>query len=68
MTPNLPDSPPLLRTLDDWSSHCKRLHPSGIDLTLDTSLNLNQLVSDILAARRPPEDDGTAGPAVEPAR
>lgn len=30
---------------------------TGIDLTLDTSLNLNQLVNDLLAARRPREED-----------
>lgn len=35
MTSNLPDSPSSLRTLDDWLSHCERLHPVGIDLTLD---------------------------------
>lgn len=31
---------------------------TGIDLTLDTSLNLNELVQDILAARRPPPAEG----------
>lgn len=34
---------------------------TGIDLTLDTSLNLTQLVNDLLAARRPSEDEDTDG-------
>ena len=39
---------------------------TGIDLTLDTSLNLNQLVNDLLAARRPREDEEEGEAATVP--
>jgi len=31
----LPELPAMPATLDDWLSHCERLHPRTIDLTLD---------------------------------
>lgn len=39
---------------------------TGIDLTLDTSLNLNQLVNDILEARRPRGEPAPDEPGTDP--
>jgi dihydrofolate synthase/folylpolyglutamate synthase len=48
--------PELNRTLDDWLAHCERLHPVGVDMTLDRvravyqRLNLNIAVPVITVA------------------
>ena len=64
MTPNLPDSPPALRTLDDWLSHCERLHPAGIDLTLARVAEVWARAGVVLGTPLGQEDEERAAPVV----
>ena len=64
MTPNLPDSPSALRTLDDWLSHCERLHPAGIDLTLARVAEVWARAGVVLGTPLGKEDDGRTAPVV----
>jgi dihydrofolate synthase/folylpolyglutamate synthase len=64
MTPNLPDSPPALRTLDDWLSHCERLHPAGIDLTLARVAEVWARAGVVLGTPLGQEDEERTAPVV----
>ncbi|OGB02023.1 MAG: bifunctional folylpolyglutamate synthase/dihydrofolate synthase [Burkholderiales bacterium RIFCSPLOWO2_12_FULL_64_99] len=64
MTPNLPDSSSALRTLDDWLSHCERLHPAGIDLTLVRVAEVWARAGVVLGTPLGQEDEGRTAPVV----
>src|SRR3990167_11426660 len=64
MTPNLPDSSSALRTLDDWLSHCERLHPAGIDLTLVRVAEVWARAGGGLGTPLGQEDEGRTAPVV----
>lgn len=64
MTPNLPDSPPALRTLDDWLSHCERLHPACIDLTLARVAEVWARAGVVLGTPLGQEDEERTAPVV----
>ncbi|MFZ2298008.1 MAG: bifunctional tetrahydrofolate synthase/dihydrofolate synthase [Aquabacterium sp.] len=64
MTPNLPDSPSALRTLDEWLSHCERLHPAGIDLTLARVAEVWARAGVVLGTPMGQEDEERTAPVV----
>lgn len=64
MTANLPNALSAPRNLDDWLAHCERLHPIGIDLTLDRVAEVWRRVDVVLGTPLGQEDDERTAPVV----
>ncbi|MDE2400607.1 MAG: bifunctional tetrahydrofolate synthase/dihydrofolate synthase [Burkholderiales bacterium] len=52
------------RTLDDWLTHCERLHPVTIDLGLERVAQVWQRLNVVLGTPCDTEDDGREAPVV----
>ena len=64
MTATLPDVSSAPRTLDEWLAHCERLHPVGIDLTLDRVSEVWRRTGVVLGTPVGAESEDRAAPVV----